>query len=69
MHNISHLKSLIGTELEALLIEINNLKTRVTVLEQDSAIQYYYKKEYIGKWINNKPVQSSMITCNTSELI
>ena len=73
MHNIDLFKSLISTELEALVIEINNLKTRVTELElkgqplimshnQDS-------KEYIGQWIDKKITERSMITCNTSELI
>lgn len=72
MHNIDHFKSLISTELEALVIEINNLKTRVTELElerQPLIIHNQDSKEYIGQWIDKKITERSMITCNTSELI
>lgn len=72
MHNIDLFKSLISTELEALVMEINNLKTRVTELElkgQPRIIHNQDSKEYIGQWIDKKITERSMITCNTSELI
>jgi hypothetical protein len=72
MHNIDHLKSLIGIELEAFVIEITELKKRVAELElkrQPQIIHNQDSKEYIGRWIDKSITERSMITCNTSELI
>ena len=68
MYNIDHFKSLIGAEIEALVKEINELKKRVSELEQGPSMRALYSKEYIGEWIDKKITERSMITCNTSEM-
>jgi flagellar hook-associated protein FlgK len=69
MHNIDHLKRLIGAELEALVSEVNELKKRVAELEQGPSMRALYSKEHLGKWIDKKIDERSMITCNTSEIV
>ena len=61
---------MIGTELEALVIEINELKKRVSELEhKEFHTSIQDKKEFIGKWLEQKPKQSSTVSCNTSAMI
>jgi|LakMenE01Jun11ns_1017448.scaffolds.fasta_scaffold7069940_1 hypothetical protein len=69
MHNIDHLKRLIGAELEALVSEVNELKKRVAELEQGPSMRALYSKEHLGQWIDKKIDERSMITCNTSEIV
>jgi cobalamin biosynthesis Co2+ chelatase CbiK len=69
MHNIDHLKRLIGAELEALVSEVNELKKRVAELEQGPPMRALYSKEHLGQWIDKKIDERSMITCNTSEIV
>lgn len=72
MHNIDHFKSLISTELESLVIEINNLKTRVTELELKTQPQIIHNQdniEYIGRWVAGGKLhveEHSTVTCNTN---
>ncbi len=68
MYNIDHFKTLIGAELEALVAEVNELKERVTELEQGPSMRALYSKENLGQWIDKKIDERSMITCNTSEI-
>jgi thymidylate synthase len=65
MHNIDHLKRLIGAELEALVSEVNELKKRVAELEQGPSMRALYSSQ----WIDKKIDERSMITCNTSEIV
>jgi len=69
MYNIDHFRTLIGAEIESLVEEINELKKRVTELEQGPSMRAHNSKEYIGKWIDKKIDERSMITCNTSEIV
>lgn len=71
MHNIDHLKRLIGSELEALVEEVNSLKQRVAELEHK---QLYFetqnmsnaaKHEYIGHWNHKKIEDKTKVTCST----
>ena len=68
MYNIDHFKSLIGAELEALVTEISELKKRVVELEGKAAMQSLNSNVHSGQWIDKKIKNSSMITCNTSEI-
>lgn len=68
MHNIDHLKRLIGTELEALVEEVDKLKKRVSELEFDKLRTVYTNKEFVGEWLQ-QPKQSSTVSCNTSAMI
>jgi ribosomal protein S1 len=71
MHNIDHLKRLIGAELEALVLEINELKNRVKELEhkqfhlETSRVDKY---EYVGQLHQCQKGNGPVITCNTSKL-
>lgn len=70
MHNIDHLKRLIGSELEALVEEVNSLKQRVHELEhQRFHASISENKEFIGKWLQQQPKQSSTVSCNMSAMI
>ena len=70
MHNIDHLKRLIGTELEALVTEVNVLKKRVDELEHGKFhVSVSENKDFVGKWLDQRPKQSSTVSCNTSAMI
>jgi len=70
MHNIDHLKRLIGTELEALVDEVNSLKQRVCELEHQRFHAIISEnKDFVGKWLDQKPKQPSTVSCNTSAMI
>ena len=75
MHNIDHLKRLIGAELEALVSEINDLKKRVSELEsqvlhlETKNMGSFVTHEYIGQWNHKKIEDKTKVTCNTSEIV
>ena len=61
---------MIGTELEALVEEVNSLKQRVHELEhQRFHASDSENREFIGKWLEQKPKQPSTVSCNTCEMI
>jgi hypothetical protein len=75
MHNIDHLKRLIGAELEALVSEVNELKERVVSLEgqvlhlETKNMSSFVTHEYIGQWNHKKIEDKTKVTCNTSEIV
>ena len=69
MHNIDHLKRLIGTELEALVEEVDKLKKRVSELEFDKLRTVYTNKEFVGEWLQQQSNETPTVSCNTSAMI
>ena len=64
MYNIDHFRTLIGAELEALVTEVNELKKRVTELENGELNKTYQdNKEFIGYWVKKlkKPGKDTFI--------
>lgn len=64
MYNIDHFKTLIGAELEALVAEVNELKKRVTELENGELNKTFQdNKEFIGYWVKKlkKPGKGDFI--------
>jgi hypothetical protein len=53
MYNIGHIKDLIGTEIEALLIEVSELKQRVATLEHESFHRSLNVQQHIGQYIDH----------------
>lgn len=72
MYNIEHLKGLIEMEIEAILIEVKELKKRVMELElgaQPLHTRYQDNIEYVGRWAAGGKLhveEHSTVTCNTN---